>query len=831
MLEPQIQDGVSGVPARVDELQSHVAELLSKEQELIQARIKLDRQVDFYRGLNLFNKLALRISSIDEFTRVVTEQLVAMFEVEIAAIKINSPAGECFAINGFERSESSVSIIKNGIGRIEPILSRKPSSLNAESLASMGMKILYAAAVMGVEVAPQVQIVVLAGNTEGGARFHSPVSSDWLDALAVYTELAASHLGNLIHQAKLRENERQFRAMFDNAAVGMSLALSATGQFIRVNKKLSEIIGFSEEELLGMTFLQLTPPEARDRDWQSYQSVVRGESKNTVVEKHYLKKNGSLVWVKVNIGTIFDDKGKVEKTISVIEDVSHLKWAEDTLRLRGAALESAANTVMITNVHGIIEWVNPAFTKCTGYGLSEVLGKTPRLLKSGEQGEAFYKSLWQTILKGDIWKGDLINLKKNGEKYIDETIITPVKDDLGRTTHFIAIQQDVTSRKKLEADFLQAQKMEAIGKLAGGIAHDFNNNLSVILGFTGLLKQNLEEQNQDCEELSEIENAAKRSADLTRQLLAFTRRQLIAPTDCTLNDVINSSEKMLRRILGENVFLTIDLQPELPNIRADVGNLNQIIMNLVVNARDAMPDGGSIFIATKTLDLEPAAAIKKKKTSGTYVCLRVADTGCGMSESMKSQIFEPFFTTKGKMGTGLGLSVIYGIVEQHSGWIEVSSQVGEGTVFEIFFPISTSPQFLTRVSAVKVGAGQLVDGVRILIVEDEPSLNHLAKRHLQRVGCKVLVAQDKATARSVFLSEAGRVDVLFTDIILPDGNGFDLAKELSDLNPKLKVLLTSGYTDERSKWGCSADANTSFLPKPYMADSLIEAIKNLLSVK
>jgi PAS domain S-box-containing protein len=367
---------------------------------------------------------------------------------------------------------------------------------------------------------------------------------------------------------------------------------------------------------------------------------------------------------------------------------AQLREREQSHARLATAVEQAAESIIITDVAGTIVYVNPAFEKTTGYTAEEAVGHNPRMLKSGEHDEAFYRQIWDTLLQGRVWSGRITNKKKSGALYQAETTISPIHDLTGQIVNYVAVKHDVTQQVLMESQLRQAQKMEAIGQLAGGVAHDFNNLLTVIQGNASVMLSADVNAAIRTECSQQILHAAERAAALTRQLLLFSRKRVMQPANRNLNDIVEGMVKMLRRVLGEDVALRSELAPELPQVFADVGMIEQILLNLAVNSRDAMPTGGVLTIATGKQKLDDKEASEKRLgVAGEFVWLRISDTGCGIPPEVRPRIFEPFFTTKevGK-GTGLGLATVYGIVEQHHGCIEVSSETGTGTTFKVYLP-------------------------------------------------------------------------------------------------------------------------------------------------
>jgi PAS domain S-box-containing protein len=502
--------------------------------------------------------------------------------------------------------------------------------------------------------------------------------------------------------------------------------------------------------------------------------------------------------------------------------------AEAQLRLQAAALNAAANAMVITDRAGIIEWVNPAFCELTGYTAAEAMGRNPRdLLKSDQHDQQFYKTLWDTVLSGRVWRGEIVNRRKDGSLYTEDQTITPVRDPQGEIRHFIAVKQDVTDRHTLEAQFLQAQKMEAVGQLAGGVAHDFNNLLTAILGYCELLLADIGQSDPRRADIAEIQKAGTRAAGLTRQLLAFSRKQIIEPTLLDLNVVIGDIRGMLERLIGEDIRVTVRLRPQLAPVKADRGQVEQIVMNLAVNARDAMPKGGTLTIETATVELdEHYAARHSGVTPGGYVMLTVSDTGTGITPQVQARLFEPFFTTKEPgTGTGLGLATVYGIVKRTGGSINVYSEVGRGTSFRVYIP--------------RAGAAEMVEDApasvplpragtqTVLVVEDEDGLRELAKRLLERQGYTVLAASDADQAIQLF-DQNPSIDVLLTDVVMPGTSGPELTRALAERRPGLKVVYMSGYTENAIVHHGVLKPGVAFIHKPFTSDTLARKIREVL---
>lgn len=503
--------------------------------------------------------------------------------------------------------------------------------------------------------------------------------------------------------------------------------------------------------------------------------------------------------------------------------------AEESLRKLSRAVEQSPDTVVITDHRGVIEYVNPAFEAVTGYTREQACGKTPRILKSGEQGPEIYQDLWKTILGGNVFRGILVNRKKSGELYYVEESISPVRDGLGQITHFIANGRDLTERLRLEAQLLQAQKMDAVGRLAGGVAHDFNNLLTIITSYSELALDEVPEGSALASKIQEVLLAAKRAAELTRQLLAFSRKQPQALRVVELNPVISAISKMLPRLIGEDIEFTFRPGTGVGAVRVDPVQMEQVLMNLAANARDAMPQGGHFRLETSQVYLDQSYIQHKPAAIpvGKYAVITVSDDGCGIPREHLAHVFEPFYTTKpsGK-GTGLGLATVYGIVKQNKGFIWVYSEPGSGTVFKIYLPCAGKlcPVQPSSQKQETVAAGTET----LLLVEDEAAVRRASAEFLRMLGYKVLEAKDGVDALSVAKQHRSRIDLLVTDVVMPNMSGGELAKNLARTLPGMKFLFVSGYAGKTVLDHQVVDLQTNFLQKPYSLKELAAKIRSAL---
>ena len=490
-------------------------------------------------------------------------------------------------------------------------------------------------------------------------------------------------------QKRLMESERKARAIFD-LSVGFIGLLTPDGTVVEANRSALDFAGVQLTDVLGKPLWETPWWDHSTDEQERIRAAVRTATSGELVrfETTHRATDGTIHTIDFSIKPLKDEAGRVVLLIPQGRDITDRKRAEDAHARLATAVEQAAEAIIITDTNGEILYVNPAFEKTAGYTRQEAVGKNPRILKSGKHDDAFYRQMWESLVQGRVWSGRIINKKKNGALYEEEMTISPIRDSAGKVINYVAVNRDVTQEVALEEQLRQAQKMESIGQLAGGVAHDFNNILVVIQGNASLLLEAKNLSEADADLAKQIINAAERAAGLTRQLLVFGRKQVMQPDHLNLNQVAGNMTKMLQRILGEDVALRSDYSPTLPVVFADAGMIEQVLLNLAVNARDAMPDGGRLMIATasKTIGQEYAQQ-NPAAVPGQYVCLNVTDTGCGIAPGNLSRIFEPFFTTKGVgKGTGLGLATVYAIVKQHRGWIEVDSQVNKGTTFCIYLP-------------------------------------------------------------------------------------------------------------------------------------------------
>jgi len=488
------------------------------------------------------------------------------------------------------------------------------------------------------------------------------------------------------------------------------------------------------------------------------------------------------------------------------------------------AVGRAAEAIALTAPGGALEYVNPAFERMTGYGLGQI--RKAAELDRSEPGEA--PTLAEAFVSDADWGGEVRLSRRDGAVLFAEVMVSPVRGPDGETVSRVMVARDVTEERRLRDELRHSQRLEAVGTLAGGVAHDFNNLLSVISGYAGMAMAGLPEDHPAREDLREILAAGSRAATLTRQLLAFGRRQMLQPEVLDLNEVVSGVEKMLRRLIPEDIELLTRRALRLPRVRVDPGQLEQVLVNLVVNSRDAMPGGGRIVISTRETELrEGDLRLDHQASPGSYVCLSVNDNGAGMDEATRARCFEPFFTTKapGK-GTGLGLSTVQGIVRQSHGFVRVESRSGEGATFELYFP-GTVEQAAPEGAELAERAGPARAGETVLVVEDERQVRELLQARLSAQGYVARAAADGAEALRI-VAEGGRIDALLADVVMPHISGPELARRIRARFPGLAVVFMTGYAEEAmARQGALVDG-AMVVQKPSGLDSVVAVIRNLL---
>ncbi len=645
-------------------------------------------------------------------------------------------------------------------------------------------------------------------------------------------DAAASQILGVIEDITERKRDQQkanhLAAIVEHSndcIIGKDLA----GMVTSWNQGAEKMFGYPAEEMIGVPITRIIPADRQAEENFILEQIRLGKCVDSF-ETVRQTKSGKLIHVSITASPIRDAAGRIAGIAKVARDITERKQAEYNLARLATAVEQSDETIVITDLEANIVYANPAFEKTTGYALAEVLGKNPRLLQSGKQDDVFYRQMWDTLTAGKPWSGHFSNRRKDGSIYHEEATVSPVRDAAGKVVNYVAVKRDITHEIKLEEALRQSQKLEAIGQLAGGVAHDFNNILAATMIQLELLQMEPHLEADSRAGLKEMDIELKRAAGLTRQLLMFSRRSVLSLQTLEFNDVVANLLKMLHRLIGEHVELIFRSCEGLTHVSADSGMLEQVLMNLVVNARDAMPEGGQVTISTARVTINEAACQEHpERRLGTFVCLSVADTGCGMDPATLKRIFEPFFTTKevGR-GTGLGLATAIGIVSQHKGWIEVESEVGRGSKFSLYLPaVEIAPNGGS--SKAEAVAALLRGNETILLVEDDAKVRQALVRTIRILGYRVLEAVDGRDALRVWLAHQGQIDLLFTDMIMPRGiSGLELSRRLRREQPGLKVIISSGYNPEFTQITEGMLDGCMYLAKPYPLAELSKILRQRL---
>ncbi|NOY74607.1 MAG: PAS domain S-box protein [Kiritimatiellaeota bacterium] len=605
-------------------------------------------------------------------------------------------------------------------------------------------------------------------------------------------------------------------------------------KYIWVNQALTDFLGMSIEDIIGRDDFDIFPEDYSEKLRRTDERMMNGEMDSTREELFLKGATGNERWFNSVKSVVKNRSGRVVGIAGVAVDITEGKVAKAELEFLEPAINQTTEAVFITDLDAVIKYVNPAFETLTGYSIDEVVGRKPSILKSGRQSDDYYANLWRTITAGETWSGHFINKRKDGSEYDEDATISPVRDKNGVITHFIGVKKDVTKIVELENKIRQSQKMEAVGRLAGGVAHDFNNILTAILGYSEILLGTISPSDPAHRKVEEIKKAGQRASDITKQMLAFSKKQVMRLAPLNANGIIENMFPMLEEIARDKARIKLQLNKELPDVLSDKIHIERIVMNLVVNAVEAMaPDGGDVISTDSSFIAEPFSDGNFTVPPGDYVLISVVDEGCGMTDEVIKHIFEPFFTNKsGGRGTGLGLSTVYGIVKQHNGFIVVDSSPEKGAEFNIMIPAliseDVSPMAETDHGD---GACETFDGgsPTLLIVDDETSLLEMMFESFSAIGYTVLQSTSGTEALELFLMAEQKVDLVVSDIILHGMTGIELAEEIRETAPEMPVVFISGYTgNEYGVLSLESELN-EFLPKPFVMEDLEGKVKLMLN--
>jgi PAS domain S-box-containing protein len=625
----------------------------------------------------------------------------------------------------------------------------------------------------------------------------------------------------------LRESEQRFRTVFENAPIGVINA-GVNGHFLRTNRTLQQMLGYSESELQAISFTEITYEEDLELGHQGFADLISGKTDRFRVEKRYRRKDGTVIWVQLTAAAIRDSSETFQYFVVLVEDLTGTKQAEDLMRDQATLLDLAHDAIVVKDAADCVIGWNRGAEQLYGWKAAEVLGRKVTAFLYPDP--AAFHTIKQALLNHADWSGELRQLTRDGKMVDVNSRATLLRDHKGNPKAIMVINSDITEKKKLEAQFLRAQRLESIGTLASGIAHDLNNILAPISIAVQILR--FKQMDKDGEQmLDRIESSAHRGADVVRQVLTFARgiegdRALLQPR-YLLKEVVKIAQDTFPKSIDIS-YSVEDLWP----IMGDATQLHQVLLNLCVNARDAMPDGGTLRLTGENIMIDQAPLLIPGAKPGPHVLLQVKDSGEGIPPAIMEKIFEPFFTTKepGK-GTGLGLSTVVGIVKSHGGWINVYSEPGHGAVFKLYLPAVPNEEVTKSSqsqSALPQGRGQT-----ILLVEDESAIREVMRKILVRHGYQVLEAVDGVDGHALFLQHADKVQLVLTDMMMPRMEGMALIRSLKKLNPRLKIIATSGLANLSDQKERQEELKTlgvrDFLPKPCSAEQLLKLIYNTLA--
>ncbi len=627
-------------------------------------------------------------------------------------------------------------------------------------------------------------------------------------------------------EERFRQSEERFKVFMDNAPA-LAFIKDDAGRYVYVNKTFEQLLETPPETLMGKTDFELWPKETANVLWHTDETVLATGRPTQIFQALPTPGGGAGSWMisEFPIQDLYGRRMLGGVAVNVTERMQaeeQLHQTEEQFRL---ITENVADLIAVVDLEGKRVYNSPSYKAILGDPES-AQGTVSFNEIHPDDRDRIREIFKETVRTGVGQRAEFRFLLKDGSIRYIESQGSVIQDAKGKVAKVIVVSRDVTERRNLEQQFLQAQRMEAIGQLAGGVAHDFNNLLTIINGYAELLLERLHPEDPLSGYVAEVQKAGNRATTLTQQLLAFSRQQVLVPQVLDLNAVIRDTEKMLKRLIGEDIDLTTHLDPKLGQVKADLGHLEQVIMNLVVNARDAMPRGGKLTIQTANVDLDQSDARGPLALPpGSYILLAISDAGCGMDVETQSRIFEPFFTTKEK-GTGLGLSTVYGIVKQSGGNISVSSKPNHGTTFKIYLP-RAGDEGKTAKPTVSPAA-DLKGSETVLLVEDEPSVRSLVRSVLQSKGYTVLEASRGDEAVEISQQHSGPIHLLLTDVVMLGMSGRELAERLESIHPEAKVLFMSGYTDDAILRHGVLGAGTAFLQKPFTPETLAAKVRNTL---
>ncbi|MBF0288939.1 MAG: PAS domain S-box protein [SAR324 cluster bacterium] len=621
---------------------------------------------------------------------------------------------------------------------------------------------------------------------------------------------------------EVKESEAKFRSIVQTAAEGIIL-IDGDGSIISWNQGAAKTFGYTEKEIIGQSVEKLIPERYRGghtHALQYLQSIGINNHTGKNLELRGLHKEGHELPLELSL--VSWEASDTNFFCGIVRDITERKKAEEEKSRLVAAVDQATEVIVITDKDGLIQYVNPAFERITGYSYQEAVGQNPRILQSNKHDPEFYKSLWDTISKGQVWQGHIINKRKNGTFFEEEMTISPIRDETGTIFSYVAVKYDVTHEIQMEKQLRQAQKMEAIGTLAGGIAHDFNNILFAMLGYIEILKDMAPKDSPMLDYLLQIRKAGVRAKDLVRQILTFSRQGEQSLQRVIAAPVVKESLKLLRSSLPTTIDIQENIFSPMTQIMATPTQIQQIFMNLCTNAGYVMRKGGTLTVELVEVELDADFAALHDLKKGRFLKLSISDTGDGIPPEIQDRIFEPFFTTKPQgEGTGMGLAMVHGIVKNLGGTITVSSTFHQGTTFDLYFPAIMNPKKIPALTE----SNFLPQGKEhILLVDDDEMVIKVEKVLLEDLGYQVTTATNGPEALEIFHNTSVPFDLVLTDLTMPKMTGEQLAQELTAIFPQLPVLLTTGFNEGLNEASFKKAGIRALLAKPIEQKKLADTL-------
>ncbi len=625
----------------------------------------------------------------------------------------------------------------------------------------------------------------------------------------------------------LSHSEKQFRAFVENSVDGILVADAASSRFVYANPAICSLLGYTRQEISEMTVVQIHKADDRELVRKEFDDLAKG-NKTLARAIPCRRKNGEIIYADISAKP-FELEGR-NVVVGFFRDITDRITIEEERQRLAEVVEHSQNIVMIMDIQRCIQYVNPAFERITGFSRQEVLSQTPIKLVDGLKDPSFFKQMWEIVCKGHQWTGRLSNKNRAGHLCHLEADIIPVKGPDAQIKNYMAVMRDVTREEEMAVRLRQAQKMEAIGTLAGGIAHDFNNILAGMLGFSELGLLTSKKGSRTQEHFAAICSACERAKDLVAQILSFSRFSEESQIPINLHTILKEALKLLRSTLPTTIAFQTSIIKENVYIMADATAIHQIVMNLCTNAAHAMEDrGGTLAVALERVELTAEETMVHAHIKpGPHLKLSIRDTGHGMTREILDRIFEPYFTTKKKgEGTGLGLSVVHGIVQSHGGMINVISEPGQGATFDVYFPVIALESRVAEPPHEAVVGGS----ERILFVDDEIVLVRLVQQMLTRLGYRVTAFTDSRQALADFTDHPGKYDMVISDLTMPHITGEDLAKSILSIRPDIPFILCSGYSRKIDKARIEKTGIRAFLTKPFSRATIAGQIRAVLDVR